>query len=339
MGAATKAATKTWNVLVTGGAGYVGSVLVPRLIEAGHTVTVLDLYMYGDDVLAGVRGHPRLRQVKGDIRDADVVADALKGCDCVLHLACISNDPSYDLDPALGKSINHEAFRPLVRASKATGVKRFIFASSSSVYGVKDDPEVHEDLPLEPLTDYSKFKALCEQELLEERAPGFVVCAVRPSTVCGYAPRQRLDVVVNIFANQAFNNGKIKVFGGAQKRPNIHIEDMARVYLHLLEQPDEAIDGKIWNAGDENHPILDLAEMVREVVGPHVTIEVVPTNDPRSYHVSGKRIRKDIGFDLDYSIKDAVRGLVDALKAGKLEDPLNNPLYFNIKRMQDMKLK
>jgi nucleoside-diphosphate-sugar epimerase len=339
MGAATKAATKIWNVLVTGGAGYVGSVLVPRLIEAGHTVTVLDLYMYGDDVLAGVRGHPRLRQVKGDIRDADVVADALKGCDCVLHLACISNDPSYDLDPALGKSINHEAFRPLVRASKAAGVKRFVFASSSSVYGVKDDPEVHEDLPLEPLTDYSKFKALCEQELLEERAPGFAVCAVRPSTVCGYAPRQRLDVVVNIFANQAFNNGKIKVFGGAQKRPNIHIEDMARVYLHLLEQPDEAIDGNIWNAGDENHPILDLAEMVREVVGPHVTIEVVPTNDPRSYHVSGKRIRQDIGFDLDYSIKDAVRGLVDALKAGKLQDPLNNPLYFNIKRMQDMKLK
>src|SRR5436309_940624 len=143
------AATKTWNVMVTGGAGYVGSVLVPRLLEAGHAVTVLDLYMYGDDALAGVRGHPRLREVKGDIRDVSVVADALKGCDCVLHLACISNDPSYDLDPALGKSINHEAFRPLVRAAKAAKVKRFIFASSSSVYGVKDDPEVHEDLPLE----------------------------------------------------------------------------------------------------------------------------------------------------------------------------------------------
>jgi nucleoside-diphosphate-sugar epimerase len=339
MEAAAKTTTRTWNVLVTGGAGYVGSVLVPRLLEAGHAVAVLDLYMYGDDVLAGVRGHPRLREVKGDIRDLTVVADALKGCDCVLHLACISNDPSYDLDPALGKSINHEAFRPLVRAAKAAGVKRFIFASSSSVYGVKDDPEVHEDLPLEPLTDYSKFKALCEQELLEERQPGFVVCAVRPSTVCGYAPRQRLDVVVNIFANQAFNNGKIKVFGGAQKRPNIHIEDMARVYLHLLAQRDEAIDGKIWNAGDENHPILGLAEMVRDVVGPHVTIEVVPTNDPRSYHVSGKRIRQDIGFGLDHSIKDAVRDLVDALKAGKLQDPLNNPLYFNIRRMQDMKLK
>lgn len=331
--------TRTWNVLVTGGAGYVGSVLVPRLLGAGHRVTVLDLYMYGDDVLAGVRGNPRLREIKGDIRDPKTVADALKGCDCVLHLACISNDPSYDLDPDLGRSINHDAFRPLVRAAKAAGVKRFIFASSSSVYGVKDEAEVTEDLALEPLTDYSKFKALCERELLEERAPGFVVCAIRPSTVCGYAPRQRMDVVVNIFTNQAFHAGKIKVFGGTQKRPNIHIEDMARVYLHLLQQSDEAIDGKIWNAGDENHPILDLAGMVRAKVGGHVAVEIVPTDDPRSYHVSGKRIRKDIGFELQYTIAEAVGGLVDALKAGKLKDPLNNPLYFNIKRMRDLKLK
>ena len=329
---------KTWNVMVTGGAGYVGSVLVPHLLEAGHSVTVLDLYLYGDAVFESIRGNSRLREVKGDIRDAAAVADALKGCDCVLHLACISNDPSYDLDPALGKSINHDAFRPLVRAAKAAGVKRFIFASSSSVYGVKDDPEVHEDLPLEPLTDYSKFKAICEQEVLEEREPGFVVCSVRPSTVCGYGPRQRLDVVVNIFVNQAVNTGKIKVFGGAQERPNIHIEDMARVYLHLLQQPDEAINGKIWNAGDENHPILDLAEMVRKTVGDQVQIEVVPTNDPRSYRVSGRRIRRDIGFELTHTVEGAVRDLVDAMKGGKLKDPLNNPLYFNIKRMQDSKL-
>lgn len=329
---------KIWNVMVTGGAGYVGSALIPALLEEGHKVTVLDLYLYGDDTFADYRSNPNLREVKGDLRDPAAVADALKGCDSVIHLACISNDPSYDLDPALGKSINYDAFLPLVRASKAAGVKRFIYASSSSVYGIKDEPEVTEDLPLEPLTDYSKFKALCEDELMAERAQGFTACVIRPSTVCGYAPRQRLDVVVNIFTNQAFNNGKIRVTGGPQKRPNIHILDMVRVYLHVLQQPDAKIDGKIWNAGDTNFPILQLAEIVRSVVGPHVEIEVLPTNDPRSYHVSGKKIRDDIGFELKYTIEDAVRGLVDAFKAGKLPNSLTDPRYFNIQLMQREKL-
>lgn len=329
---------RKWNIMVTGGAGYVGSALVPKLLEAGHRVTVLDLYIYGDDVLAGSRGNPNLREVKGDIRDLAAINDALKGCDCVIHLACISNDPSYDLDPALGTSINHGAFRPMVKAAKAAGVKRFIYASSSSVYGVKDEPEVTENLPLEPLTDYSKFKALCEQELLAERESGFVVCTIRPSTVCGYAPRQRLDVVVNIFTNQAVNNGKIRVTGGPQKRPNIHIQDMVRCYLHLLQQPDDKIDGKIWNAGDTNFPISQLAEIVKGVVGKHVEIETFPTNDPRSYHVSGKLIRDEIGFELAYTIEDAVRELAQAMKDGRLSDPLNNPLYFNIKQMQAIKL-
>lgn len=331
-------ADKKWNVMVTGGAGYVGSVLVPRLLDAGHKVTVLDLYLYGE-VFESLRGNPALREVKGDIRDLASVEDAVRGCDAVIHLACISNDPSYDLDPNLGRSINHDAFRPLVKAAKRAGVERFIYASSSSVYGIKDEPEVSEDLPLEPLTDYSKFKALCEQELLEERQPGFTVCTIRPSTVCGYGPRQRLDVVVNIFTNQAVNTGKIRVTGGAQKRPNIHIEDMCAVYLHLLDQPAEKIDGKIWNAGDTNYPIAQLAEIVRKVVGEHVEIETVPTNDPRSYHVSGKKIRDDIGFELKYSIEDAVRGLAEAMQSGKLTDPLNNPMYFNIKRMQQIELK
>ena len=330
--------TKTWNILVTGGAGYVGSALVPALLAQGHRVTVLDLYLYGEQVFDGVRPHSQLREVKGDLRDPAAVADALTGCDCVIHLACISNDPSYDLDPELGQSINHAAFRPLVRAAKAAGVKRFIYASSSSVYGVKEEPEVTEDLALEPLTDYSKFKVLCERELAEERTPGFVVCTIRPSTVCGYSPRQRLDVVVNIFTNQAYHTGKIKVFGGTQKRPNIHIADMVGTYLHLLAQPDEAIDGKIWNTGDENHPIGELAEIVRKVVGDHVAIEIVPTDDPRSYHVSGRKIREEIGFSPSHSVEDAVRGLVEAFRDGRLTDPLNNPLYFNIKRMKDISL-
>lgn len=327
-----------WSVLVTGGAGYVGSLLVPMLLEAGHKVTVLDLYMYGDDVLDSSKGNPNLREIKGDLRDAQTVAKALQGCDAVIHLACISNDPSYDLDPHLGRSINYDAFLPLVRAAKKAGVKRFIYASSSSVYGVKDDLEVTEDLPLEPLTDYSKFKALCEQELMAERVPGFACCVIRPATVCGYAPRQRLDVVVNIFTNLAVNTGKIRVFGGSQKRPNIHIGDMCGLYLHLLAQPDERIDGKIWNAGYENHSLLQLADIVKKVVGDDLAVNIEPTNDPRSYHVSSEKMRRELGFEPKYTIEDAVRGLAEALKAGKLQDPLNNPRYFNIKMMQQLKL-
>ncbi len=331
---------RTWNVLVTGGAGYVGSALVPELLKNGHKVTVLDLYIFGEAVFCeDVRNHRGFREVKGDLRDIGVVKRALIDCDCVIHLACISNDPSYDLNPKLGKSINYDAFLPLVRAAKEGGVKRFIYASSSSVYGIKDEAEVTEDLSLEPLTDYSKFKMLCEVELNAEATEDFTVCTIRPSTVCGYSPRQRLDVVVNIFANQAYHNGKIRVTGGSQKRPNIHIKDMVNTYLHLLGQSGEKINKKIWNAGDTNYPILALAESVRSVVGPHVEIEVVPTNDPRSYHVSGKKIREEIGFELKHSIEDAVRDLVEAFESGLLADPMNNPIYFNITRMQSIGLK
>src|SRR6266705_638355 len=202
------------RVLVTGGAGDVGSRLVPKLLDAGYEVTVLDLYIFGDDIFEQLRGNAKLREFKGDLRNPAQVAHALDGCDAVIHLACISNDPSFDLDPALGRSINFDCFRPLVRASKAAGVRRFIYASSSSVYGIKNDTEVTEDLALEPLTDYSKYKAMCEEVLEAEREPGFVAVTLRPATVCGYAPRLRLDLTVNILTNHAINNGRIKVFGG-----------------------------------------------------------------------------------------------------------------------------
>jgi nucleoside-diphosphate-sugar epimerase len=330
---------QTWNVLVTGGAGYVGSALVPKLLAAGHSVSVLDLYLYGKGVLDDIRGHENLREVEGDLRDKSVVEDALAGCVAVIHLACISNDPSYDLDPELGKSINFDAFRPLVQMSKAAGVKRFIYASSSSVYGIKEDAEVTEDLPLEPLTDYSKFKALCEEVLDEERAPGFVTCTVRPSTVCGYAPRQRLDVIVNILTNHAVNKGRIRVFGGSQKRPNIHIDDMADLYLFLLQQQDEKIDGGIYNAGYENHTLMELAEIVKKVVSDDLPIDVEPTDDLRSYHVSSEKMRTELGFEPSHSIEDAVRGLVDAFESGKLPNSMDDPQYFNINLMKDLALK
>jgi nucleoside-diphosphate-sugar epimerase len=330
---------KKWNVLVTGGAGYVGSALVPELLDVGHRVTVLDLYLYGEDLFAGFRGNENLIEVKGDLRDGDAVEKALEGCDAVIHLACISNDPSYDLDPELGKSINYDAFRPLVLASKAAGVKRFIYASSSSVYGIKEEANVTENMSLEPLTDYSKYKMLCEQELEEEREPGFITCTIRPSTVCGYAPRLRLDLTVNILTNHAINNGKITVFGGKQKRPNIHIKDMVGLYLFLLQSPDEKIDGQIFNAGCENLAVMEIAEMVRDAVGPDVDIEVTPTDDNRSYHVSSEKMRHELGFTPTHTITDAARDLARAFAEGKVPNPMTDPKYFNIKLMQEEKLK
>lgn len=330
--------SRTWNVLVAGGAGYVGSNLIPKLLRDGHKVTVLDLYLYGD-VFAEHAGNPNLREVKGDIRDIDVVRDALAGCDSVIHLACISNDPSYDLDPDLGRSINHDSFRPFVKAAKEAGVERFIYASSSSVYGIKDDEQVTEELPLEPLTDYSKFKAICEGYLLEEREPGFVTCILRPSTVCGYATRQRLDVVVNILTNYAVNTGKIRVFGGAQKRPNIHIEDMTDLYCFVLQQPDDKIDGEIFNAGYENHTVSELADIVKRVIGDDLEVAVEPTDDNRSYHVSSEKMRQKLGFEPSHTIEDAVRELAAAMRDGRLTDTMDNPLYFNLTLMKSTNLR
>ena len=330
---------KLTNVLVTGGAGYVGSALVPKLLAAGMGVTVLDLYIFGEDVFVEHRSNPNLTEIKGDIRDTATVERALDGVDAVIHLACISNDPSYDLDPGLGKSINFDCFRPLVRAAKQAGVKRFVYASSSSVYGVKGDDNVTEDLPLEPLTDYSRFKVLCEEVLEEERQPGFVTLTLRPSTVCGYAPRLRLDLTVNILTNHAINNHKITVFGGAQKRPNIHIEDMTDLYVHVLGLPDEVIDGGIFNAGWENFTVMEIAEMVRNALSLGVEIVVTPSDDMRSYHVSSEKMRRELGFVPQFTIGDAVRGLQLAFQIGKVPNPMDGPLYYNIKTMQQLNLK
>lgn len=336
--------TQPRHVLVTGGAGYVGAVLVPRLLAAGHIVTVLDLYIYGHNVLEQVSDHPNLIQIQGDLRNKAVVDKALAGCDSVIHLACISNDPSFELDPALGKSINFDAFRPLIRAAKQAGVNRFIYASSSSVYGIKDG-DVVEELPLEPLTDYSRFKAMCEQVLMEEREPGFTTLIIRPATVCGYSPRQRLDVIVNILTNHAVNNRKIKIFGGGQLRPNIHIDDMVSLYEMVLTVPDDKIDGRIYNAGYENDTVSNLAHTVKRVVeshnrfGGHIELEIVPTDDNRSYHVSSEKIRRELGFKSQKTIGDAVQDLLVAFENGKLPNSMEDPRYFNIKTMQNIGLK
>ncbi len=326
------------SILVTGGAGYVGSLLVPKLLNEGHDVTVLDLFLYGDSVLNSVRHDPYLKVIKGDIRDESVLKKSINGCDTVIHLACISNDPSFELNPDLGKTINFDCFLPMVKISKDLGVKHFIYASSSSVYGIKDEPEVTEELSLEPLTDYSKYKALCEDILIKEQTKDFCVTIVRPATVCGYAPRQRLDVIVNILTNHAVNNRRISVLGGEQKRPNITVKDMVRSYVHLINTPINKINGKIYNVGFENHTVNELANMVKLSVGNDVEIVTKPTNDMRSYHISSKKITLETGFTTKFTIQDAINDLVYAMKNKILINPLENEDYINIKMMKKNKL-
>lgn len=327
------------KVLVTGGAGYVGAVLVPKLLNKGHHVKVIDLYIYGEDVLDSVKGHPHLIQVKGDIRNRKLLEKELPGYDRVIHLACISNDPSYELNPALGKSINYDAFIDLVDVSKKVRVKNFIYASSSSVYGIKEEAEVTEDLPLEPLTDYSKYKVKCEEVLLKEATDNFIVTIIRPSTVCGYSPRMRLDLTVNILTNHAINKGEITVFGGDQMRPNIHIEDMTDLYVYLLELPDEKIHKKIYNVGYENYKVKEVAEMVRKIINPSIPIKTTPTNDNRSYHVSSKKIKEELGFVPKHTIEEAIVDLKKAFEEGKIPNPMDDIRYYNIKTMRALNLK
>ena len=323
------------SVFITGGAGYVGAMLVPRLLQEGHRVTVLDLMIYGEDVLPK---NPALTVIKGDIRYQELMKSSIQGHDVVIHLACISNDPSFELNPELGRSINLDPFRPMVEISKNAGVKRFFYASSSSVYGIKNEPNVHEDMSLEPLTDYSVFKMNCEEILSEYQSDEFTTTTIRPATVCGYSPRQRLDVVVNILTNLAYHNREISVFGGAQLRPNIHIADMVEIYVVLLNAPKEKIAGEIFNGGYENHSVLQLAETVRDVIGEDVVLKTTPTDDNRSYHVSSKKIADVLGFTGSHTIKDAVSDIKNAFEKGLLPNSLEDEMYFNIKRMQSINL-
>jgi nucleoside-diphosphate-sugar epimerase len=328
------------RVLITGGAGYVGSVLVPHLLARNYAVTVYDILWYGCDHLPS---HPQLRVVEGDIRDTARLAKEFVGIDVVLHLACISNDPSFELDEKLSESINYDCFEPMVIAAKKAGVTRFVYCSSSSVYGVSDQPEVTEDHPLLPVSLYNKYKGLCEPLLFKHQAPGFTCVTIRPATICGYGPRTRLDLSVNILTNLAVNKGKITVFGGKQLRPNLHINDVVDAYELMIEAPAEKIAGEIFNIGYQNLSIARIAEIVRDVVGqefpgrPEIAIETTESNDPRSYHINSDKIKRVLGFLPKRSIEDAVRDLCRAFKAGKLPDSLTDDRYFNVRTMKAVK--
>ena len=310
---------------------------MPKLLEAGYAVIVYDLMLFGDE---GLPTHPSLRVVRGDIRDTALLASVLPGVHSVIHFACISNDPSFELDPTLSKSINYDCFEPLVQTCKAAGVRRFISASTSSVYGVSDAPEVTEEHPLVPLTDYNKYKGLCEPILLRYQSRDFTTVILRPATVCGYSPRMRLDLTVNILTNLAVNQRKVTVFGGSQRRPNIHIQDLAELYVQLLECPDELVAGETFNAGYQNHTVAELAEMAQRVVEAEmpelspIRIETSPSHDLRSYHVCSKKIAQRLGYVPQRAIEDAIRELCQAFRAGKLPNSLTDDRYVNVKMLK-----
>lgn len=323
------------KIFITGGAGYVGSELVPKLISEGYEVTVFDLMIYGENVLPISK---KLTKIKGDIRDQKMLENHIPGHDVVIHLACISNDPSFELNPSLGKSINLDAFEPLVKICVKKGVKKFIYASSSSVYGIKKEKNVTEDMKLEPLTDYSKFKGDCENILNKYKSENFITTTIRPSTVCGYGKRQRLDLVVNILSNHAYHNRIIKVFGGNQLRPNIHIKDMVNSYLSVLNADPKKINGEIFNVGFKNQSVNELASEVKDVVGSDIKIINTETNDNRSYHVSSQKIKDVLGFETKYSVKDAVNDLKNAFEKKILVNTFDDEFYYNIKRMNNINL-
>ena len=324
------------KIFVTGGAGYVGSALVPALLDKGYFVTVYDLMIYGEDVL---KSSNNLKIIKGDLRDSNLLEKSIKNHDIVIHLACISNDPSFELNPKLGKEINLDAFEPLVKISKNKQIKNFIYASSSSVYGIKKEKMVNEEMKLEPLTDYSKFKVDCEKILLNYQSEDFTTTIIRPATVCGYAPRQRLDLVVNILTNLAYNKREISVFGGEQLRPNIHISDMVRSYLTVIEAPKDLIAGQIFNVGYDNQPVKIIANTVKKVVGADVKLVRLESNDDRSYHISSLKFEKTFKFKSNFTVEDAVKDLLQAFHKNLLPNSLKDEKYFNIKRMQSINLK
>jgi nucleoside-diphosphate-sugar epimerase len=319
----------------------VGCVLVPKLLAQGYDVGVFDLMLYGSD---GLPADDRLDVVEGDIRDTEHYARAVEGADAVINLACISNDPSFELDPALSREINYECFEPMVLATVQAGVSRYIYASTSSVYGISDAPEVTEEHPLEPVSDYNRYKGMSEPLLLRHQSPDFTTVVIRPATVCGYSPRMRLDLTVNILTNHAVNLGKITVFGGDQKRPNIHIEDITDLYVDLLTRPAEQIAGEVFNAGYENFTVQELANYVKHVVEEEfpelapIPIETTPSDDPRSYHVSSRKIEERLGWRPRRSIEDAVRDICRAFRDGLLPDSLDDDRYFNVRTIKALSL-
>ncbi len=311
------------KLLVTGGCGYKGSVLVPLLLADGHEVVSIDTQWFGNHL----QQHPNLTNLQLDIRNTDAIP--LEGVEAIIHLANIANDPAVELNPTLSWEVNVLAGQQLADRAVRAGVKQFIFASSGSVYGLKDEPNVTEDLTLVPISVYNKTKMVAERVFLSYQDQMQVHC-IRPATVCGVSPRMRLDVSVNMLSYQALKNGRITVFGGDQTRPNIHIKDIADVYRHFLAYP--GIPSGCYNAGFENISILDIAERVKDKIGAEIVVSA--SNDPRSYRQDSSKLLAT-GFQPKHSVAEAISEIAKAFKANSLPD---NESSYTVKWMQRLKL-
>ncbi len=331
------------SIFITGGAGYVGSSLVPDLLKDGYRVTVYDTMYFGDEFLP--KQNPNLKLIKGDIRDISKLEISCKNHDYFLHLACISNDASFVLDEKLSTSINLDAFEPLVLAAKKNKIKRFIYASTSSVYGVSKEKNVTEDHPLIPLTLYNKYKGMCEPLLLKHTNDIFEGVIFRPATVCGYAPKLRLDLSVNILTNHAVCKNKITVFGGDQLRPNLHIKDYCDVVKVLIKAPHNKIKNQIFNVGYQNMSIKNIAFLVKKVVEDSfpekekIDIDFTKSDDNRSYHINSDKIMEVLGFKPKRSIDEAVKDLCVSFKNNLITKSFDNDFYYNVKRLKNINAK
>jgi len=325
------------KVLVIGGAGYVGSQLVPSLLESGRFVRVFDTFWYGHNHFQHL-ADKNLQLIQGDIRNIIQLRSALESIDVVIHLACVSNDPSFDLNPALGKTINLDCFPPFIDLLNKSSVTRFIYASSSSVYGIREELTVSENLELKPLTDYSKYKAMCEAILLNEVSDNIISTVVRPATICGFSLRQRFDLVVNILTAQAIRFRQIKVFGGSQYRPNLDIRDMVDAYLALLDSNPSSIHKEVFNIGSKNLKVDEIALAVQAEIGSDIEIMVEETNDLRSYRIDSTKISKAIGFTPKFSINESISNLRDNFYKFNSLNPLTDSKFVNILRMKELNL-
>lgn len=325
------------NVTVIGAGGYVGSMLVPQLLHSGYEVTALDTFWYGKETLNVTRA-PKPMLIQGDIRNERDVSRALVGADIVIHLACISNDPSCDLDPELTKSINLDSFPMMLKMLDKHRIQRFIFASTSSVYGVKKEANITEDAKCDPLTDYSKYKLMCEEMLRAADLPNTCWTILRPATVCGWSPRMRLDLVMNAMTIHGLINKKIHVHGGSQLRPNINIRDMTRAYIEVLRAPEHKINKETFNVGDKNLSLSAIANQVaRTLRNPAIEIFHEPSKDPRSYHINSDKIQREVGFRARMGFEQAISSIL--LADHKMRNPLTNSIFYNVKHMQKLGVK